>query len=617
MLWPTQGAFRQLKEPLEETTRSAVTTKKLGVLPRLGPPPLRYIAVGSLAGICEATPSCTRAIGSEMIRLPIIGAWVKPLALFAATFTTCFVVYFLYSDLFGLYSDDQYLVAVYNKGQAIQALVENGIAFGRPIGFLAVSILYPLLAIGGVSLAYVGSCLVLTAETFFVIIFFRRFFSATLSFVLGLVYLLFPADASKFLFIHSFMTHVSAIMFWMSAILYTRGHPVLAALLASSSMLVYETHLAPAIFIPLLVFALSQLSELKRLDCGRELRQCAEFLFSFSVISSLLLMARVLFAPGRIPAELSGGPFHIVERLLSAGVLGIRSVIASHLDRLDFLAASSAYGIYIIILILILFNLLAWTVWHDPVRPLKLRNSIQHDIVWAIILVICGFSVMYVSYLPFALEPARWPPTPIYRRASGVHLAASVGYVLVWAGIFRGMMVLQKPIGLLISGVLFVPYAVIMTGFFLLYQQGLVENWSLQTVYWHQIDQCIRRTDPKLIIVDSDEEQERKGQVGMLFDWTTAYMPFLLKKIAKDPADWPLVEPRAVLDGKIELVGDKMKLASLPTWYVYPTELEIKVSDIILVKPFKGGLVAPTTPIMLGAVAFSPLQVCYSTLSSM
>jgi hypothetical protein len=29
MLWPTQGAFRQLKEPLEETTRSAVTTKKL------------------------------------------------------------------------------------------------------------------------------------------------------------------------------------------------------------------------------------------------------------------------------------------------------------------------------------------------------------------------------------------------------------------------------------------------------------------------------------------------------------------------------------------------------------------------------------------------------------
>src|SRR5262249_22035706 len=148
-------------------------------------------------------------------------------------------------------------------------------------------------------------------------------------------------------------------------------------------------------------------------------------------------------------------------------------------------------------------------------------RSRRQNVLWATILLISGLLIVYVSYIPFALEPDRWPPIPINHRQSGVHLGASVGYVLVWAGVFQITSGWSKRFGFVFSGLAFLMYSMVMGGFFLINQQMLVHNWSLQTVYWRQIEECLREAEPKLIIVDADDEEQRAGGAEKIFDWTT------------------------------------------------------------------------------------------------
>src|SRR4029078_8921991 len=111
----------------------------------------------------------------------------------------------------------------------------------------------------------------------------------------------------------------------------------------------------------------------------------------------------------------------------------------------------------------------------------------------------------------------------------GVHLGASVGYVLAWAGFFQVTSVWSKWAGFVVSVLTFLLYSIVMGGFFLLHQQMLVQNWALQTVYWRQIEECLREAEPKLIIVDSNDEEQRAGGAERIFDWTTPYVPYLLE----------------------------------------------------------------------------------------
>src|SRR6516165_7447954 len=137
-------------------------------------------------------------------------------------FITCFTVYFLHCNEFGTYSDDQCSIALYLM-KGFRSFFSGLSADGRPLGNLAMyTTLFPLFAVGGLPLAYLGASIVLSIETLLVFCFFRQFISDWPSLTLALIYLLFPPDVSKFLFVAGLYSHVSGIMFWASSIFYVR-----------------------------------------------------------------------------------------------------------------------------------------------------------------------------------------------------------------------------------------------------------------------------------------------------------------------------------------------------------------------------------------------------------
>jgi hypothetical protein len=514
--------------------------------------------------------------------------------------------------MFGSHSDDQYyLVAL--SGHLVAALLQDLQALGRPLGLLSMSLLYPLFKIGGLSLAYIGVCVSLSIEILLVFFFFQMFLPRTPSFGLALIYLLFPADLSKYMFI-SFFSRTSAIMFWIAMILYVKRKPILSGFVAATTMLAYESHIAQAMFIPLIVFILSQFSEPRLRPSRQELSSCVRFLLALVITCGLLLVPRVIFAPGRLPSALPGEVLETAERLVSAGWLGIGAVILSHIDRFKAFNSNSSLTTYTVLGILLLLNVLLWRLWNEPaVAQVSKQVRLPTKLARSSGLLAAGVAVMYISYVPFALYPARWPPTIILTRLSSVHLGASIGYVLIWAGFFQLVSIGSRRLGSVLSGTAFVLYSFVMGGFFLLYQQKLVHNWELQTVYWRQLEECVREVQPGLIVVDDTDEEATVGRTELIFDWTTPYVPYLIEHRYRPPEQWPLVQPISMLRDAVRVTPVDIRLTDLKTWFVFPTTMQIAISDIMLVKPLGGALVRPPEFIRIGSTTIHPPQVCYTT----
>jgi hypothetical protein len=537
------------------------------------------------------------------------GRHVRSLAIFCGFFLITYFAYFLYSDMFGVYSDDQYEVFKSMSGNAIDTAIYEGIYWGRPIGFLAAAILLtPLLKLGGTSMAYLGVCIVLTVEAFLVFTFFRTFLSKNLSFVLATIYLLFPADTSKFFFVHGLMTHLSSILFWTAAILYARGRQIYSSIVIISTILVYETHLAQGIMIPLIIFLLrsstGQLNPIRQ-----ELRNAAPFFAVFLLAGSLLLLWRLGLAPGRL-RELPGGDFATAERLLLSGWFGIGAVIASLADRATWISKPHSATIYVVFAIVLYLNFSLYSMWGEQVGSL---SSLRISTFWSSILLICGIVLMYVSYLPFALELSRYPPIQITGRLSGVHLGSSVGYVLILASLAMLTAVLVPRQVFIVSGcTIFVSYAFLLFGFFLIYQQRLIQNWTMQTNYWNQLKQCVNQAHPKLIVIDSDDEEARMRGSELIFDWTIAYLPFVVTQNPQKSDYSPLILTLRLLETQAEVSGDKLKLRSLFTWGLFPTEAEIPLSETMIVKPLGGALVPVSSSFPLGHDSVSVGLTCHT-----
>src|SRR5262249_7435523 len=159
------------------------------------------------------------------------------------------------------------------------------------------------------------------------------------SYSLGTLYVLFPADASKFLYVHGYHLHLSSILFWLGAILYARGRQIYAAIAIASTILVYETHLAQAMLMPLVVNIL-------RKDTGgpsETLRGMLPFYGVFALIATFLLLGRVTFAPGRLPVERLDDLYLGFERLFISGWLGIRAIGDSLIDRAAWLGNYNSF----------------------------------------------------------------------------------------------------------------------------------------------------------------------------------------------------------------------------------------------------------------------------------
>ena len=553
---------------------------------------------------------CKRSLLMQNLAIGRIG-WLR---ICGIIFMTCFTVYFLHCNEFGTYSDDQSFVALYSM-KGFRWFLSSLSSLGRPLGNLAMyTTLFPLFAVGGLPLAYLGACIVLSIETLLVFCFFRQFIADLPSLTLALIYLLFPPDVSKFLFVAGLYSHVSGIMFWASSIFYVRRMPVTAALTVVASMLVWEIHLIQALTIPLICYTLGQFA-LARADRWREeLLPGAKFLAVFALAGVTLLIGRFVLAPGRLPSKLPGSAVETLERFLHAGFSGVKAVLRSHADRFTSLVSDNRLGIYLVLCGVLTIIYLLCSQWVNHSLASEKTSTIQDRLSrkWACVLIFFGFALMFVSYLPFALEPERFPPNPITTRMSSVHYGAPIGYVILWAGLY-GVLTTWGRAGRFGFLFAFILYFTVTGGFFIRHQEQLAQNWQTQTIYWAEMEQCLRTTNPKLIIVDDTDEEIRGGQAELLFDWTTPYVPYLVEHSLKPAAEWPLVQSLTALKGlsKVKVVGDYAELSSMTTWGIFPTEQRIKLSDIMLVKPFKGALIRPSGSLEIGGTRILAGDRCY------
>src|SRR5436309_16092209 len=125
----------------------------------------------------------------------LIGRQIHGLHVYVIILVACFAVYFLYCNRFDAYSDDQFFVVAMNlMGHTREVLLGIFPSMGRPLSSVTMAPLYPLFAMGGLPLAYLGSCIVLSTETLLVFCLFRKFIADLPSLMLALVYLMFPPD---------------------------------------------------------------------------------------------------------------------------------------------------------------------------------------------------------------------------------------------------------------------------------------------------------------------------------------------------------------------------------------------------------------------------------------
>ena len=279
----------------------------------------------------------------------------------------------------------------------------------------------------------------------------------------------------------------------------------------------------------------------------------------------------------------------IIERLATAGAHGVSAILSSHLDRLHSLATSFHQASFSSILVALI--LAALTLY--CLRQLANGGGGHCNVEFrpALALVGIGTVLMLVAYLPFALNLDRWPPTPISGRVSSVHLGAAIGYAVLWCG---ALQLCARRFGFGAVSLVMGAFVFCMSQYFISYQRMLVRNWDLQTTYWKQIQQCTKEYKPKLLIIDSAEEEARVRGSEAVFDWTTPYAAHLIKPPGDMGDTAPLAQTLELFKLKSKDVGSEIQLSSLFTGYLAPTEMTVNKSDIMLVKPLDRQLVPPS-----------------------
>jgi hypothetical protein len=531
------------------------------------------------------------------------------IAILTSLLVTSYVAYFYYVHFFGVYSDDQYWVSIYRTGNLDRAVIDNIMDSGRVLGFLYLMLgLKILLGLGGVTTAYLGVGLSLAVESMLVYLFFENFFPRVYAFMLALIFLLYIPDTSKF-HLDRFLTHLPSVLFWMAALLYTRGHRVSPAALAASTVLSYETHVIQSFFIPAIVFLLRRMRTGQFTFTKEEIKQAVLYLGTFVAFSGILIGGRLIFAPGHLPTEYTQPIAEYTANFITTSVAGVRALVASHLYRVQIVAESLSVATAFIALATITVNIGLWTLWREPENT-ELSATSHICLVVAFLLLCVGILLVFASYTPFALEPER-PTTPFVGRGSEVHWGASVGYVIAWAGALALIRrLIPTRLAFLLSVGILICYVAVALSYFINYQLKLAENWRLQQTYFRMIRECLSGAEPKLVIVDSAEEEQREFGSEKIFDWSTGYVPLLFEKHTSVARQWPLVQPATLVSTQGKVIGSTVELRGLFTWYAYPTNMNIAQADIMVVKPLGGLLVKPPEFISIGDDRIAVQQTC-------
>ena len=234
-----------------------------------------------------------------------------------------FISHFFYFTKFGFYEDDYSLITL-GWEESFSHTFSYPIFSGRLLGnFFPYFFSILSSSIGGISILYVFSYLIILSNSLLFYLLIRRQFGYTLGFLIALFYLFYPADTTKILLIHAFQLQISLLFFLLASALYFSKYKCYSYIVIALTLITYETLFLPFFVVPLLKYQWNK-------KLFQKLLSHIIILFSLLIIT---LYSRYLLAEDRANELLTSDKSELFFHFIESYILGFLASLSTFIIR--------------------------------------------------------------------------------------------------------------------------------------------------------------------------------------------------------------------------------------------------------------------------------------------
>lgn len=537
---------------------------------------------------------------SSFLRAYVDVVSLKALALL--TFTVA-VAHFLLFRQFGLYSDD-YTFISRPFGWDLQYLVQYILfvlrtwPIGRPIGFILPELVaYFAAHAGGLPTVYLIGAAILILNSFLVYSIVKPIGPETLALTAALAYALFPADTTRPFAMHATGLQTSMTFMLAASLLNLSNNRALSYLVATASLLTYESAFMPFLAVPLL-----------NLRWNREFsRSWVKHLLICAALVIGVFLCRRLLNETRISA-LTGQPFEMVLQAIGAMVMGPIVSMSTFVSRI--VTPWLSLDLSIAIIIFSSFAIFAWRLLRTQSTPetvgtsSKIELNVGSVVVWLKetkpSVLISSLAMLSLGY---ALSFTHFPPFAVEGQQTSVHLAASFGASLLFAWICYALWnTLKSKRNRVILAVFLALYLATLVGFGFIVQRDYRSDWAIQKQFWQQTIRLVPDMNDGTVIL-AVQDHIPKGKYISTTSWAD---PIMLPEMFTFPANWQ-TPPRVYrVSGdwasQVQVEGGQFKFYSAgwpDGWVVLPP------SEVVVIENQDGNLVRRTDTVEIQGHPFA------------
>lgn len=473
--------------------------------------------------------------------------------IFSFILLVLFVAYFFSFTKFGLYEDDYYFIT--NPANASFGEIIEHIKWvfiynpeGRILGFaLPYILVYLFYNIGGMSSVYLFGLIIVATNGYLLFTLMKKVFSFLPALFITLFFILSPADTTKALLIHIYQLQISVLFLLVGLHLYLNKRYIISYIIASFTLLTYETAFLPFFFAP----ALENLNWRDKKYLWKQVKHAV----IFGLIVLLIVLSRKLYNEARLEEVVVADAF--VKTILALFIGPVIAVYSYFNAIIKALKGFNDTFVFILPSFVLLFFLLyhyikKWeligisTLISFKSRVLSIKFFIEEDFKTGLKLSILGGIMLIFSYLFSAIH---FPPIALLGRATSVHLPASISSAIFLGGLAYLLFFILGQYRLKLLFTIFISLVFsFFVGYGRLIQKDFIKSWDIQKDFWSQVlELCPDMEEGTMILV------ERKDLPDTDFIYSHSWAdPVVLEYLFKFPETWKYKPKLIIIEKTLE-----------------------------------------------------------------
>ena len=455
------------------------------------------------------------------------------------------VAHFWYFRSFGLYEDDYSHISP-PLGWNLSDLIGSFYVLvywplGRPLGwFLNFSLAFLGGQLGGLPVLYIMNFLIQVSNAFLFYFLLRRIGYEVIALVGAAIFGLFPATTTHIFLMHALGQEYVSLMFLLIAMhCYLSGRKPVAYLFSLACLLTYETPYTVFLVAPLLLLPWDR----------KLLKQMLRHAALWLAILLTVVIIRGLMGEGRIEGAGSSvaGVVEILRRVLTSLYLGPKAALKTFAGGPLWVLSHWSPELAIVLLVSLpaFFFMLrrlgsgaAMRNAEDASDPapgfpgLKsgwLSRFLHPQLLKLLLTAIIMLSAAYLFSF------THYPPTASYGRLTSVHLAATLGGALLFAGLALLLLTVLRTRGLGYAGVfLLALYLSSLVAYGFTIQEDFKDAWRNEQKFWSSVVAMVPDASEGTVIIVWD-----RGLPQSHFIESNSWAdPLVLEQIFDFPAQW-------------------------------------------------------------------------------